>query len=848
MTRGDAVRIERLLPDDAGATDGARAVEVAVDAAGRGGDRTYTYLVPPALADLEPGEAVLVEFGRRQALGIVVAEAGVAPAATALKPIVDRVRADGPLLPALTLALARAIAKHYLAPPALVLRAMLPPGLLERLELVAELAPGGERDVGGEGAGAADARAAGPADDPVAVDLLGQLERGPRPVRDLAGPDGRVGLVRRLRGLEAAGRVSLAWTLLGAGAGPRYERWIRPTEAGRAAVAASIADRLPPGRPLGPRQLEVLIELATAPVGGLPAADLAGRHGNGAIAGLVRRGLAEAEVRERPRRPLATRPVGRRGGRPPSSDLLPAQAEAVDRIRVSIAARDPRPLLLDGVTGGGKTAIYVEAIADSLEAGRPGLVLVPEIALALPLVDRLRADLDARVALVHSGLGEGERADEWRRIRAGEVDIVVGTRLAVVAPLADVGVIVVDEEHDAAYKSDRTPRLQARDMAIRLATLAGAAVVLGSATPAVESIGHARAGRYDRIALPARPVGTAPTVEVVDLREELAAGERGLLSRSLAGALGALDTGDGEQAILVLNRRGTASVVLCRDCGHVQACPDCERPLVYHQAGTTLRCHHCGRATPLASRCPACGSPRIRYLGGGTERVEREVKDRFPALRVGRLDRDVVEHRGAAERIVDAFADGRTDVLVGTSLVAKGLDIPSVTLVGIVSSDVALNLPDERAAERTYQLLVQAIGRAGRGDRPGRAIVQTYQPDHPAIVAAASGDRVAFYDAELALRERFGSPPFGRLVKLTVGLADPAAAEREARALADRLRERATDRQLAVTVVGPAPAYIARRADRWRWNVVLRGSDPVALLEGGVDAPWSVDVDPKSLL
>ena len=283
------------------------------------------------------------------------------------------------------------------------------------------------------------------------------------------------------------------------------------------------------------------------------------------------------------------------------------------------------------MTGGGKTAIYVEAIAASLAAGRPALVLVPEIALALPLVDRLRADLDARVALVHSGLGDGERADEWRRIRSGEVDIVVGTRLAVVAPLADVGVVIVDEEHDAAYKSDRTPRLQARDTAIRLAELAAAALVLGSATPAVDSLGRALEGTYDRIVLPQRPTGTAPTVTVVDLRAELAEGNRGLLSRTLDEALDALDTAAGEQAILVLNRRGTASVVLCRDCGHVQACPDCERPLVYHQAGTTLRCHHCGRATPLATRCPSCGSPRIRYLGGGTERVEREVRASHPA-------------------------------------------------------------------------------------------------------------------------------------------------------------------------------------------------------------------------
>jgi len=830
------VQLDALLAGEPATGGDDRLVEVAVDAAGGRAD-TYTYRVPAGLSDLVPGEAVLVDFGRRQALGIVLGETDRAPAATP-RPIVDRVRADGPLLAPLGLELARWVAAHYLAPPALVVRAMLPPGLLERLELVAEIAPQptGERPT------------AHPPADRATADLLEQLDRGPRAVRELAGPDGRAGLLRRLRSLADAGVISLDWVLTGAGAGPRYERWIRLLDEGRAAVAALAAGSRPTGRPLGPRQAEALAELAAATTGELPAAELGGRHGTAALVGLVRRGLAAADVRERPRRPLAARPVGRRGGRPRSSELLPAQAEAVSRIRSAVAARDPRPVLLDGVTGSGKTAIYVEAIATVLEAARPALVLVPEIALALPLVDRLRRDLDARIAMLHSGLGDGERADEWRRIRAGEVDIVVGTRLAVVAPLADVGLVIVDEEHDAAYKSDRTPRLQARDVAVRLAELAGAALVLGSATPAVDSVGRARRGEYDRIELPVRPVGTPPTVEVVDLREELAAGQRGLLSRSLGAALGALDTGAGEQAILVLNRRGTASVVLCRDCGHVQACPDCERPLVYHQAGTTLRCHHCGRATPVASRCPACTSPRIRYLGGGTERLEREVRETFPDLRVGRLDRDVVEHRGAAERVLDAFADGRLDVLVGTSLVAKGLDVPTVTLVGVVSSDIALNLPDERAAERTYQLLVQAIGRAGRGDRPGRAIVQTYQPEHPAIVAAASGDRTAFYDAELRLRERFGSPPFGRLVKLTVGLADPAAAEREAAAMAQRLRERSAERGAGVSVVGPAPAYIARRADRWRWNVVLRGVAPVALLDGGLDAPWSVDVDPESLL
>ena len=839
--------------DPAAAT---RTVEVAVDAVGGGGARTWTYAVPPHLADIEPGEAVLVPYGRRQALGVVLGP-GASSGDVTPRPLADRVRADGPLLPPLALALARWIAEHYLAPPALVIRAMLPPAMLERLELVAERRPGPEDGRGNQGR---DARA-GPEDrddgDGTAArrppdrwdsDLLEQLEAGPRAVRNLASPDGRAGLVRRLRTLEASGAVTLDWTLLASGAGPRFERWILPTAEGHAAATTLAAGERPSGRPLGPRQVAALLALEAAPPDGLRAPELTASHGSAAVAGLVRRGLAASETRERPRRPLASRPAGARGGRPTGTSLTPAQAEAVAGITAALDRRDPTPLLLDGVTGGGKTAVYVEAIAASLLRGRPALVLVPEIALALPLVDRLRSDLAARVALVHSALGDGERADEWRRIRAGEVDIVAGTRLAALSPLADVGVVIVDEEHDAAYKSDRTPRIQARDVALRLAETAGAAAVLGSATPAVDTVGQIREGRWRRVGLPSRPSGARPEIELVDLREELQAGNRGLISARLADALAALDPERGEQAILVINRRGTASVVMCRDCGTVQACPDCLRPLVFHQAGMTLRCHHCGRATPLATRCPTCRSPRIRYLGGGTERVEREVRERFPRLTVGRLDRDVVERRGAAARVVDDFSEGRLDVLVGTGLVTKGLDIPGVTLVGVVSADIALNLPDERAAERTYQLLAQAVGRAGRGERPGRAVLQTYQPEHPAIRAVVGADPASFYEPELELRRRFRSPPFGRLVKLTVALAERADAETAAHAMADRLRARATERDADVTVVGPAPAYVARRGDRWRWNVVLRGADPASILDGGLETPWSVDVDPESLM
>ena len=698
-------------------------------------------------------------------------------------------------------------------------------------------------------------RAGGPAD-PVVADLLGQLEKGPKPVRDLAGPDGRAGLLRRLRSLDSDGRISLEWTLLGAGAGPRYERWVRLTDAGRAAVAGAVAadaggTTARTGRPLGPRQVDALRELAAGPTDGQPAADLSGHHGSGAVAGLVRRGLVEAEVRERPRLPLAARPAGRRGGRPPATDLLPAQLEAVERIRAAIAARDPRPLLLDGVTGGGKTAIYVEAIATSLEAGRPALVLVPEIALALPLVDRLRADLDARIALVHSGLGDGERADEWRRIRAGEVDIVVGTRLAVVAPLADVGVIVVDEEHDAAYKSDRTPRLQARDTAIRLARLAGAAIVLGSATPAVESVGRARAGDYDRVVLPARPVGKPPAVEIVDLRAELAAGQRGLLSRSLDGRARRAP------ASQPASRRSSSSTGAAPHRSSCAGTAVTSRPArtASGRSSTTRPGPRCAAITAAGRRRWPRAARTARRRGSATSAAGRNGSSArcasgSPALRVGRLDRDVVEHRGAAERVIDAFAEGRLDVLVGTSLVAKGLDIPSRDarrrrVVGRRAQPArrargGADLPAARPGDRPGR--PRRPARAGRSSRPTSPIIRRSRRPR-------AGTGRAFYDAELACAAV-------RVAAVrAAGQADGRAGRPRPPPNARRTRwptgcgPRATERG-----VGACPSSVRPRptspdaADRWRWNVVLRGDDPVALLDGGVDAPWSVDVDPESLL
>jgi primosomal protein N' (replication factor Y) len=731
---------------------------------------------------------------------------------------------------------------------------MLPPGLLERVVLVVRAIDGGWIGDGG------------PSPDPgggrsphgrerrshETAELLAVVRAagpGGIPVEELPRDQSRATRLRRLRELEAAGTVTLEWHVREAVVRPRQERHAALTEAGRSAAADLAAGARPPGTPLGARQVALLTELAApdAPPD-VATARLAERHGSSAVASLVRRGLLDLHTVDVERRPLAGRAEPSRGALPAGADLSAEQRAIVERITAAMERREGAGFLLEGPTASGKTAVYAAAIGAALAAGRGALVLVPEIALAVPIVDRLRHDLGVEPVLLHSALGEGERADEWRRVHQEASPVVVGTRIAVMAPIADPGVIVVDEEHDAAYKSDRTPRIQARDVALELGRLAGAPVILASATPDIVSVGRARAGALSHVRLTERAAGRGAHVEVVDLRAELAAGNRGLLSEPLVDALRAMDREAGDRAILVINRRGSASVVLCRDCGHVQACPDCQRPLVFHASVMALRCHHCGATAAVARRCPACGSARIRYLGGGTERVEREVRLRLPELRVGRLDRDVVERRGEAARIVDDYTEGRLDVLVGTSLVTKGLDVPETTLVGVVSADIALSLPDERAAERTWQLLAQAVGRAGRGDRPGRAFIQTYLPDHPAIVAVSEGDAGPFVEAELERRRRFGSPPFGRLVKLTAALEDREAAEAAARALADTLRERSVVERRRVSVLGPVPAYVARRGGRWRFHVVLRGDDPLALLGGDPGPPWSVDVDPESLL
>lgn len=528
------------------------------------------------------------------------------------------------------------------------------------------------------------------------------------------------------------------------------------------------------------------------------------------------------------------------------------------------AGKAPPPVfLLHGVTGSGKTEIYLRALDLILGLGGQAVVLVPEIALTPQTIRRFAVRFPGRVTTLHSDLSAGERYEQWRRIRAGQADVVVGPRSALFAPLPRLCLIVMDEEHDASYKESRPPYYHAREVALHLARLKGAAVILGSATPSIESYHRAQRGEFHLLSLPQRifraggpastggrgVVGALPPVDVVDMRQELKAGNRGMFSRRLSEAMGET-LAAGQQAILLLNRRGSATFVLCRDCGHVLLCPRCELPLTYHREGEALHCHHCGFRAAPPGRCPACGSVRIRYFGVGTQRVEQAVKAQWPAARVVRWDRDTTRSKGAHERILSQFASREADVLVGTQMVAKGLDLPWVTLVGVVSADTALHLPDFRSAERTFQLLTQVAGRAGRSPLGGQVVVQTYSPEHYAIRAASRHDFVGFYRREMEFRRKMGYPPFSRLARLLFLHSRWSVCQEETARLARWLEGRLAELGLpGSALIGPVPCFFQRERGRFRWQLLIRTADPVRVLQGAPLGPgWRVDVDPVDLL
>jgi primosomal protein N' (replication factor Y) len=581
--------------------------------------------------------------------------------------------------------------------------------------------------------------------------------------------------------------------------------------------------------------------------------------------------------------------------------LTPDQSAAWQQIRPALdkpeggarpPGHQPPAFLLHGVTGSGKTEIYLRAVAATLAQGRRAIVLVPEISLTPQTTRRFLARFPGRVGLFHSQLSAGERHDTWQRARAGLIDVVIGPRSALFTPLPDLGLIILDEEHDASFKAqDRAPAYHARDVALELTRRLGGTLILGSATPSLESYRQAETGEFRLLALPQRIRGHArrldeqqkrwrvagtryrtevgqaryiplPPVQVVDLRQELRVGNLHIFSRDLQQALREV-LARGEQAILFLNRRGNATFVLCRDCGAVLKCPRCDAPLTQHlvrdrRAGTRdaaqharrLVCHHCNHRAPVPNRCPNCGGARIRYFGLGTQRVEGAVQELFPAARTLRWDRDTAKGRGAHELILERFASGQADVLIGTQMIAKGLDLPLVTLVGVISADTALNLPDFRAAERTFQLLTQVAGRAGRGLLGGRVIVQTYNPSHYAVQAAARHDYAAFAERELLFRREQAYPPFRRLARLEYQHRKAEQARLAAQRLTKDLRATLVARGLSPEdLFGPAPAFFAKRRDLYRWQIILRAEDPAEVLRHvKISAGWRIDIDPVSVL
>jgi primosomal protein N' (replication factor Y) len=644
----------------------------------------------------------------------------------------------------------------------------------------------------------------------------------------------RCGLADAVRAMLPPALAARARGGLPAARGERTEPVFAITPAGHTALAAM------PAQKLGARQLVTLRALAA---GAVTSADLADAGGTAAAAtSLAARGLALRGTRG-----VRRVPVEFRLSEADLSKDMPATAPQAAAIAAVIGALGTgRGFLLHGVTGSGKTEVYLRLTAEALARGQGAIVLVPEIALTAQVVARFVARFGERVALLHSALSAGERYDEWRRILDGVADVVVGSRSALFAPIEDLGLIVVDEEQEPSYKQESAPRYHAVDTALELGRLSGAAVVLGSATPRVVTYAAATAGDITLLPLPERVLDLPlPKTTVVDLRLELKANNRSTLSSALRKAL-IRTVAKGEQAILYLNRRGFATVVLCRDCGYVVPCPACEIPFALHADGR-LVCHRCGREEPRAPAvCPRCGSARIRHLGVGTQRVEEDVRAAVPKARLARLDRDAVKAKGAHAAMYERMRSGQAQVIVGTQMVAKGFDLPGVSLVGVVNADTQLNLPDYTAAERTFELLTQVLGRSGRGDVGGEGILQTYLPEHYAIVAAAAHDYKTFAEHELRARRHFGYPPFGRLVLLQTSAAKEATVERRATELAAKLRAAAHG---DAEVLGPAPAFAAKRAGSYRAQLVLRGDRPTAVLDRvDVGAEWTVDVDPMTLL
>lgn len=790
-------------------------------------DQPFTYALPETLRHrVRPGSRVLVPFGPRRLTGVVVNCHDQAPAMATRE--ASRLVDAEPVLDAELLALGRWIAGYYCAPLGEVLRGMLPLAGDVRFAKVWSLTDSG-RDA------ARQLVLDSEPGDPV-TEVLRLLERRPLTAAYLARAfplaDKTIRSLER-RGFVVAEQVAAARDPLRA-----------PAE--RLRVELGCAPRRAKLKK-AERELQAFLELHP---GSHNLKDLENlvRNASPAARALARKGVVSLEAE-----PIALRVS------PASTPrrLNTAQQGAFDQIRRGLEGGRFHAFLLHGVTGSGKTEVYLNAIEAVLRQGRSALLLVPEIALTPAMAGQFLARFPDRVAILHSAFTDVERSEEWRRIRSGAASVVVGTRSGVFAPVRNLGLIVVDEEHDGSYKQEETPRYHGRDVAVVRAHDAGACVLLGSATPSLESRYNAESGKYTLLELPARiEERPMPTVELIDMRQEfLETRRQATFSRKLTAAL-AERLANHEQTIILLNRRGFSSFVACRACGERVECVNCSVTLTFHKRDRRLLCHYCGYAQKPPSACPKCSSDHIYFLGLGSERVEEELHRDFPAARIARLDRDTATGGRRFETILNGFRKGDYDILVGTQMIAKGHDIPNVTLVGVISADMGLGVPDFRAAERTFQLLTQVAGRAGRGSVPGIVLIQTIQPDHYAIRLAAAQDYAAFYEKELAFRRALHYPPFSAMANVLVRGEKKEVALGMSTSLA-RLFTPPPDK---LRVLGPAEAPVARLRNEYRYQFLIKAASRRALSEWlqrvrrfAQEHKWGatalmIDVDPLTLM
>jgi len=793
-----------------------------------------TYRVPDGLGEPRVGARVLVPLGARRLTGVVVHTGVGAPEGAAgrvaIKDLLD-ILDDEPMLPPAVVELAAWVAEYYVCGAGEALSAATPPFAWVESELRVRLS-----DAGRGRAATVTLRPSTQRDA-----LLALAEDSWTPLRSIAYRLEHAGGRRRgravpsralARALAAEGYLEIEDVLRGSSSRFKTTRVAALTLTGREAfealgegVGARRSTALGTGLPVGTRQRDVLAALAGVP-DGVPVASL---REQGISADVLQRLAARGWVSLRQERvdrdPFAPGAAHGREGAAANASVTPTpeQAAALEQLLALVAARSFACALLHGVTGSGKTEVYLRLASAVRAAGRSVLVLVPEIGLTPALAAVFRGAFGERVAIQHSGLSDGERHDQWHRIRRGDVDVVVGTRSAVFAPLASIGLIVVDEEHDGSYKQEESPRYHGRDVAVMRAKREGALVILGSATPSLESYHNASSGRYALVTLSRRVLDRPlAAVSIVNMRDEYAdVGPDVVLSRALREGVESRLT-RGEQVLLLLNRRGLATAIFCRQCGGTVECPNCSVSLTVHSGRHAKRgrCHYCNYAATVPAACPQCAAPYLEQAGFGTERVEQEVVAAFASARVARLDRDTIRKRGAVGELLARFAAREIDVLVGTQMIAKGHDFPRVTLVGVISADIGLGLADFRAAERTFQLLTQVVGRAGRGDEPGEAIIQTLFPEHYGIRHACRQDYAAFFDEELAFRRAMRYPPVVALTNGIVRAPTLAAAMGDAGTVVQGLRERADGE---FVVLGPAPAPFVKLRGEHRAQFFLKG-------------------------